>query len=122
MPPINKTAVKSPIDDNQEDLKEFNLSRVIQLLEQLNKLKSWNKEKIGLRDKIIEELKKTQHVEFEAGYDYYGYSKVGEYSDWGKISKNKQGHLKPLANKNVLFVCVGSGRRWKRQYMGAAYK
>ena len=122
MPSINKTAVKPHIDENQEDLKEFNLSRVIQLLERMKKLTSWNKEKIRLRDRIIEELKKTQHVEFQSGYDYYGYSKVGEYSDWGKISKNKQGHLKQLANKNVLFVCVGSGRRWKRQYMGAAYK
>mgnify|MGYP001273532835 CR=1 FL=1 len=121
MPLINKIAVKPPIDENPNDSKEFNLSRVIQLLEQLNKLNSWNKEKIGLRDRIIEELKKTQHVEFEAGCDYYGYSKVGEYSDWGKISKKKQGHLKPLANKNVLFVCVGSGIRWKRQYIAAAY-
>ena len=35
-------------------------------------------------------------------------------------SKNKQGHMKPLAGCEIILLCIGSGMRAKRTYMATA--
>ena len=92
---------------------------VIKLVGKMNKIPTWTKEKVQLKEKIIEKLKTSKHVIFEGNYGYYGISRVGQYY-YDSLSKNKQGHMKPLAGYEIILLCIGSGMRAKRTYMATA--
>ena len=91
----------------------------IELLGRMNRIETWTKEKIALKNEVIRNLKIGKHVIFEANYGYYGISRVGQYYHETLIDK-KQGHMRPLAGRDILFVCIGSGMRAKRLYMATA--
>jgi hypothetical protein len=91
----------------------------IELLRRMNLIETWTKKKIDLKKEVIRNLKIGKHVIFEANYGYYGISRVGQHYHDSLIDK-KQGHMRPLAGRDILFVCIGSGMRAKRLYMATA--
>ena len=92
---------------------------VIKLVGKMNKIPTLDKGEGSVKRKIIEKLKTSKHVIFEGNYGYYGISRVGQYY-YDSLSKNKQGHMKPLAGCEIILLCIGSGMRAKRTYMATA--
>lgn len=91
----------------------------IELLRRMNLMKTWTKDKIALKNEVIRNLKIGKHVIFETNYGYYGISRVGQHY-YDSLTKKKQGHMRPLAGRDILFVCIGSGMKAKRLYMATA--
>ena len=69
----------------------------IELLGRMNRIETWTKEKIALKNEVIRNLQIGKHVIFEANYGYYGISRVGQYYHETLIDK-KQSHMRPVTN------------------------
>ena len=110
----------SKSDDNlQNPRKRCDPDYALELIAQMNRIPTWTNEKVRLKEEIVRNLKIGKHIIFEANYGYYGISRVGQhYHD--SLPTSKQGHMKPLAGREILFLCIGSGRRAKRIYMATA--
>lgn len=70
----------SKSDDNlQNPSKRCDPDYALELVAQMNRIPTWTKEKVRLKEVIVRNLKIGKHVIFEANYGYYGISRVGQH-------------------------------------------
>jgi len=98
------------LDDNIED--DVNVIR-----KEMLSLKSWNKEKYKLQDKLVKILLLKKYISFTStNPERYQLRSVGQ-SYLYDVPLYKRGHLKKFIGKRIRLICMHTGRHHTRLLM-----
>jgi hypothetical protein len=92
-----------------------------QLLNRMNSIPTWTKERRTLLKELVAELNRRRYITFTGNYHDYSLTLVGQ--SWlCTVPPNRNGHLMPFRGHTIHLVCVGTGKRNKRIIMAGVDK
>ena len=102
---------------SKEDiLKDYCEDEIGSILKQISEIETFTKKKQELVSEVINIGKHHKYICF-VGYTHrYFIGKVGQSFIYN-VPKNKRGNLEQFKGKTIRVICIGSGRRWVREYM-----